>query len=354
LARAETTGDERARHRARLLLAQALDQSGEHVAADAAYWTDLVAKPPAWLGTETGAEDRVRTQLALASAIALRGGIKDALAIVAPAVTELRAAPPGPMRDELAPSATLELARLRQLTGDARGARQLADEVRQRFRDEGRHAHATCLEAESVWAEAFLTLDLTELDGKPADWQRSEETLRDLAAEYRGRWGPDSVIALAARVRADRALIALGTPHEALRALAETEALVRDRLGAHRLLFRLRFGIAQAHGQLKEFTRQRDVLAALLPEQAVALGRFHPETLETQLDLGIAYAMTGDGRRATTLVNEAARALRSGLGLNVDLSVKATTAQGIVCLPYPVLQVMSVVDQFFGGRKKTE
>jgi hypothetical protein len=353
-ARAEVSGDERARHRARLLLAQALDQCGDHIAADAAYWTELIVRSPAWLGTTTGAEDRVRTRLALASAIALRGGIRDALEIVAPVVTELRAAPPGPMRDELAPAATLELARLRQLTGDARGARVLAGEVVRRFREEDRHAHATCLEAESVWAEAFLTLDLTEMDGKPADWQRSEETLRDLAAEYRSRWGPDSVIALAARVRADRALIALGKPHAALRALAETEALVLDRLGAHRLLFRLRFGIAQAHGQLKEFGRQRDVLAVLLPEQAAVLGRFHPETLETQLDLGIACAMTGDGRRAATLVNEAARALRSGLGLNVDLSAKATVAQGIVRLPPPVLQVMSVVEQFFGGRKKTE
>lgn len=353
-ARAEASGDERARHRARLLLAQALDQRGEHVAADDAYWTDLVARPPAWLRTGTGAEERVRTQLALASAIAQRGGLRDALGIVAPIVEELRAAPPGPLRDDLAPAATLELARLRQLTGDARGARKLADEVVRRFRDDGRHAHARCLEAESVWAEAFLTLDLTELDGKPADWEASEETLRDLATRYETRWGPDSVVALAARVRADRALIALGKPDAALRAFAETEALVRDRLGAHRMLFRLRFGIAQAHGQLKEFERQRDVLAALLPEQAAALGRFHPETLETQLDLGIAFAMTGERRRAVTLVDEAARALRDVLGWKTDLATKAAFAQRIVPLPHAVLRALSVVDQFFGGKKKTE
>jgi tetratricopeptide (TPR) repeat protein len=335
------TDDFRARHRARLLLAQALDQLGDHSGADEACWTGLVSRLPGWFGEESAAEERERTRLALASATFLRGKPRDALAIVEPMVARLRAAPPGPLRDDVAPMATLELARLLQITGKARVARGLAEQVVRHYRDNGMGAHVRLLEAESIWADAFLTLDLAELDGKQENWERSQQKLRELATRYTEQWGEDSAVAVAARVRADRALIALGTPRDALRALAETEAWITGRRGQRRLLYRVRHAIGQAHAQLHEFGRQRDILLAVLPAQTALLGRYHPETLETQLDLGIAYAMTGDRANAVTHVDEAAAALRRGLGMNVDLSGKATTAQGVVRLPTIALSAMS-------------
>jgi hypothetical protein len=340
LANADITDD----HRARLLLAQANDQLGDHSAADA-FWTGLANHLPGWLHEDGAAEERVRTQLALASALLRRGAPRDAVAIVEPIVTASRGAPPGPLRDDVAPMATLELARLRQITGQARVARTLAEEVVRHYRDNGMGAHARLLEAEGVWADAFLTLDLTELDGKEENWQRAEQKLREIAARYADRWGVDSAVAIGARVRADRALIALGRPKEALRALAEAESLVTDRLGDHPLRYRVRYAMSQAHGQLREYARQRDILLAVRPAQRTMLGRYHPETLATTLDLGVAYAMTGDRAKAVALVDEAAVALRRGIGLNTDLAGKATTAQGIVRLPFLVLRTVSVLER---------
>lgn len=354
LDRAELTDDFRARHHARLLRAQALDQLGDHAAADRACWAELAARPPGWLNAERMVAERIGAGLALASAKLSRGKPKEALPIVEPIVAELRGAPPGPLRDDLAPTATLELARLLQLTGKARAARELAAEVVTHYRQRGMGAHAGLLAAEGIWADAFLTLDLTELDGKPENWQRAEEKLRELAETYTEKWGQGSAIALAARVRAARALLSVGKPRQALHALSEVEQVIIDQLGRHRLVFRARHGMAQAHGQLREFERQRDILRAVLPDQTELLGRFHPETLETQLDLGIALAMTGDSGPAADLVDEAAKALRHGLGAQVDLSGKATTAQWVVRLPYFLLRTVSIIDRIFGSEKKTE
>lgn len=351
---ADLTDDFRARHRARLLRAQAIDQLGDHAAADRAYWNELADRLPSWLNAEERAAERMRAGLALASAKLLRGTPREALPIVEPIVAELKAAPPGPLREDLAPTATLELARLLQLTGKARTARELAAEVVEHYRERGKGAHAGLLEAEGIWADAFLTLDLTELDGKPENWQRAEQKLRELAATYAEKWGAGSAVALAARVRADRALLSLGKPRQALHVLSEVEQVIIDQLGRHRLLFRVRHAMAQAHGQLREVERQRDILRTVLPDQTELLGRFHPETLETQLDLGIALAMTGDSGPAVALVDEAARALRHGLGTRVDLSGKATTAQWVVRLPYFLLRTVSIIDRIFGPEKKTE
>jgi hypothetical protein len=354
LALAEVSDDFRARHRARLLLAQALDQLGDQAEADRVCWSELGERTPGWLNADAMIADRTRTTLALASAYFLRGRPLDARAIVEPMVTELRAAAPGPLRDDLKPAAELELARLLQLTGESRIAREVARGVVSYYRELGMTSHARLLDAEGVWADAFLTLDLTELDGKPADWQHSVRKLRGLAGTYAEKWGEHSPIAIGARARAARALLAVGKPRQALSALAEVEAEIIDQLGRHRLLFRVRYAMAQAHGQLREFARQRDILRAVLPDQAELLGRYHPETLETQLDLGVTLAMTGNGDEAVAMVDEAAKALRRGLGMKVDLSGRATTAQGMVRLPYIVLRTVTFVEQFFGAQKKTE
>jgi hypothetical protein len=176
------------------------------------------------------------------------------------------------------------------------------------------------------------------------DWHWSKQALHHLVSPSEVTWGRN-MVTVSRRAEADRRLLALGKPVAALRALAETTALVHDRLGEHRLGLRLRFRVAQANGQLREFTVQRDILSALLPEQIAVLGSRHFETLETQLDLGIAFAMTGDRRRAVALVDEAARALQDGPGPNNDLTAKATLAAAIVRLPSAVLRAMSAMER---------
>ena len=130
-----------------------------------------------------------------------------------------------------------------------------------------------------------------------------------------------------------------------MRALAEAESYVMDRLGHHPLLYRVRYAMSQAHGQLREYARQRDILLGVLPAQTTLLGRYHPDTLATALDLGIVYAMTGNRAKAVALVDGAAVALRRGIGMNTDLAGKATTAQGIVRLPFLVLRTMAVLER---------
>ncbi len=347
---AAATDDYRARDRARLLLAQALDQLGRLDEADAAFWTGVERRPPAWMD----ARERTRTSLALTAAKLLRGFPKDALAIVEPIVKELRATPPGPAGSELAAVAKLEYARLLQLTGKARNAREIAWEVVTFYRDRRMGAHARLLEAEGVWADAFLTLDLLELDGKQENWERAESKLRELSDTYATKWGEASSVALAARVRADRALLAIGEPAKALRALAATEQEVLRHLGRHRLWFRVRHAIGLAHAQLYEFDRQREVLRGIVDQQAEQLGRNHPETVESLLDLGIALALTGERTEAIRLVDNAARTLRRSLGFDVDLSGKATMAQWVLRLPHVVLMSMMAAGKLFGGGPKKE
>jgi tetratricopeptide (TPR) repeat protein len=331
------------RDRARLLLAQALDQLGRLDEADTAFWTATGTGPPAW----TSGAERVRARLAVAAATLLRGHPRVALGIVEPLVRELEAAPAGPERAELLPVARTEYARLLQLTGKSRQARPIAEGVITHYRERGMPGHAQLLEAESVWADAFITLDLRELDGTKENWERSERTLRELAATYADRWGPDSHVALAARVRADRALLALGRGRDALVALAETEEEVVRHLGRGKEYFRVRHAMGMAHAQQHRFDRQRDIIRGYLDEQTSLLGRHHPETVESRLDLGIALALTNNRDEAVPLLDEAAQSLRSSLGFDVDLSGKATMSQWVLRMPYPMLIMLMRLGKLF-------
>lgn len=343
------TDDYRARDRARLLAAKALDHLGRYADADAIFWTRADAHPPSWMSPV----ERWATTLAIATAKRMRGQPKDALRLVEPLVVELRSAPPGDARTELVPAAKLELARLLQLTGKARRAREIAGEVIDHYRDIGMGGgHIRVAEAQGIRAGAYLTLDLTERDGKPENWQRSQRQLKELAGRYAEQFGAGNALTLAAQVRADRALLGIGEPERALRALAETEQEVVAHLGRDDpLLFQIRHGMALGHGQLREFAREAEILDELLPKLVAHFGKHHPETVEVQLDLGISLAMTGDGGRARPLVDEAARNLRSFLGLGVDLSAKATTAQWVIRLPHWALTGAMLLDRVIGPRK---
>ncbi len=75
---ATATDDYRARDRARLRLAQALDQLGRLDEADDAFWVTAERGTPGWMDIE----ERISTSLALAAAKLLRGRPNDVLEIV--------------------------------------------------------------------------------------------------------------------------------------------------------------------------------------------------------------------------------------------------------------------------------
>lgn len=340
------TSDEQLAYRGRLIGAQALDCQWRFVDADALFWATAEIPAP-W----SSAEQRFRTLLARAVAHRLRGEPKAGLEVLDPIRIELRAAPPGPIRDEVAPSVQLEYARLLQLTGRAREARTVADEVVAYYRNAGLETHSGHFEALGVKAEASLTLDLTELKAKPELWQWSQQQLAALLETHVRYFGGSNPLTLAAAVRADRALISLGKPEQALRAMATTEQDIVRHLGERDpLRQRLRFAMAQAHGQLREFSRESEILRDVLALQEATIGEHHPDTVETRLELGIALAMIGCRAEAIELVDRARHQIKKVLGSVVELNGKATAATCIVRLPSFAIRRLLKIEGFLGGR----
>ncbi|MDT7799873.1 MAG: hypothetical protein QOI78_3306 [Actinomycetota bacterium] len=344
--------EEGERYTAGLTAAQALDCQGDYAEADRTFWHHTGDRLPA-IG-----EARYRAAIAAALAHRLRGRPREAVAFLEPVLAELRDAPPGPIRDELTPAARLEYARSLQVAGHPRRAREVAGEVVSGYHAAGRERHARCAEAELVRAEAVLALDLADLRAAPADWERSAAELRELEKTYAKRYGSENPLTLAATVLADRALLALGQPKRALAVLAETEQNVLRVLGDnHQLWYRIRHGMGLAHAQLREFGRQAELLEGILEPQIRLLGRVHPETIESRVDLGIALALSGRGprRRATELVDGAARDAVDALGVSTELSAKAQAAKGVVRLPQPFVSALFTVERLiWPGRKKGE
>jgi len=342
---ADATDDHRARYRAGLVAAQALDRSGRYAQADATFWrTAMTDEPPSWLDPV----ERFAARLAAVTAMRLRGDLRAAAAKAEALVAEVRSEQAG----DVGLAARLELARLLQLTGNARRARELAGDVLAHYRNANMLGHPYLAEAELVSADAWLTLDLIDRDSKEKNWRESERNLRRLADDYADRLGPDNALALAARVAADRALISLGQPDRAFTALAETERLIKQHLGDdHPLLFRTRHAVGLGHGQRKEYPREAEILQKLVDAQTATLGGKHPDTIESTLDLGVALAMTGDTARARLLVDHAAQALPGSVGPLTELSVRARVAQGIVRLPHWALVAFDRVDKYHRQRK---
>ncbi|RSN62462.1 hypothetical protein DMH01_07200 [Amycolatopsis sp. WAC 04182] len=308
--------DDDERSVAGLVAAQASDCQGDYAAGERMFWH----RPPGQ------GETRLPAIVASAQALRLRGRPREAITALTAILPELHALPNGQLREELLASALLEYTRALLLDGRPRPAREVAAEVVAAFHAAGRTRHFRCTEAELLWAEATVTLDLRDLHA-------DRTTLRELANGYGRRHGPASAPALTAAAMADRALLIAGQPEQALRALSATErTVVRVLGGDHRLRYRIRHGIALAHGQMREFGRQAELLEEILQPQIRLLGTTHPETLESRLDLGLALAFSGRDRdrRATELVDGAADDIVATLGSATDLSEKAVAAQRVL------------------------
>ncbi|MFD6072517.1 AAA family ATPase [Amycolatopsis lurida] len=311
-----SAGDDDERYAAALVAAQAFDCQGDYDAGERMFWHRSLVR----------GETRLPAIVASAQATRLRCRPREAIMSLTAILPELHALPNGPLREGLLPPALLEYTRALLLDGRPRPARDVAAQVIAAFHADGRTRHFRCTEAELLWAEATVTLDLQDLHADRA-------ALRELANRYGRRYGPESAPALTATAMADRALLIPGRAEQALRALSATErTVVRVLGGDHRLRYRIRHGIALAHGQLREFGRPAQLLEEILQPQIRLLGTTHPETLETRLDLGLALAFSGRGRdrHATELVEGAADDIVATLGSATDLAEKAVAARRVL------------------------
>ncbi|MFD8496734.1 hypothetical protein [Amycolatopsis sp. NPDC059657] len=262
---------EQDRNPAALIAAQALDCQGDYAAADRIFWHEHGDRLP------PDEPDRLRFVVALAHARRLRGRPAEAAALFEGAL------PVPPADDDLTLSAKLEHAISLLDAGRPERARKVAAEVIEAYQAQGRDQHSQCVEAELVLAEVTFTLD-----------SRTVQDLRALEASYEQHHGLDAPLTLTARVMADRALLTDGDPGHALRVLTVTEQAVLRVLGyGHRLHHRVVHGMAAAHGQLREFGQQADLLETILEPRISMLGRDHPETAATRRELAAALSLSG-------------------------------------------------------------
>ena len=352
LAMCTARGDERNEYRARLLAAQALDCLGQYAAADAV-WDGSAAQPgeqpPGWLPPN----EQLLALTVQAVGLRLRGQPRPAAELLNRAIVN-----PAYSTDDVAVldallAARTELARLQFLTGQSRRARQTAGDVVAAYRARDMDSHPRCLEALGIQADATLTPDLTEFWPDTSRWVESERELARIHAEYVDALGPTNPVTLTAEVRHAFALIHLGRARDALPALSNVEQKVARWLGAeHPLRYRALFGLGQAQIQLRAYERSRDILEALLPKQMAMLGAHHPETLETQLELGVALYLTDAAERGRELAGDAGRHLGNAIGRKNDLVTKARAAEALFLLPPSVARLALRLGRLFDkGRK---
>ncbi|HEY3466186.1 MAG TPA: tetratricopeptide repeat protein [Amycolatopsis sp.] len=315
--------------RARLVCARALDQLGRYADADPV-WPDVV---PESLPEGEKAEARV----SMAVAKRMRGRFRDAIELLGTRDAD--------------PRARLELARLRIITGDLKQARTIAEAIIREHDTPDHERHPLRLEAIGVHAEAEMSLELIELKVRDENWDALEAQLRSAHDSLAGLLGKRSPLALAAGVRCARTSVTRGRPKRALREFAELDEPVRDVFGEHHPLHHwLRYSTAQAHGQLKQYDEAVAILRDLLENQRNSIGPHHPDTMRTQLDLGIALAMTGHKRTAVPLVVEADRRIGESLGWQAELRNRAGVTRALMNLPPFAWRLFAGFDEFFGKK----
>ena len=309
---------------ARLLLAQALDHLGHYDEANR-WWPPAA---PEWM---TGRE-RLDAIVAIAVGHRLRGRFQQARDLLADEALDDRA--------------RLELARLLVVTGRVKPARQLAAEVIAGYDAPELLTHPLRLAAIGVQAEAELSMDLIELKVHDENWDRMEQELRATRDRLERLLGKESPLTVAAAVRCARVSVPRGRPKQALRELAELEPVVVSVFTErHPLCHWVRYSTAQANARLKQYDRAAQILRDLLRLQLATVGEYHPDTMMTQLDLGIALAMCGRKTEGEDLVIVAERRIGEALGWRADLRARAAVTKMLFLLPQAVWTLFGVIDR---------
>jgi len=129
--------------------------------------------------------------------------------------------------------------------------------------------------------------------------------------------------------------------------LARAEAAIIRVLGEeHPVRYRARHGIALAHAQLSDYERSAAVLRDLLDRQIATLGRHHPDSLLTRLDLGVALLMSRRHAEARPLIDEAERELHRQFGWSTELAFRAKVTRFLGhVLPAPAWELYKLYDR---------
>ena len=269
---------------------------------------------------------RIAFDVARARALVARGRLSRARALLEP----LSDQPLDEYADQVN-GARIELTRLLLMTGSERSARTLAAEVVAWYRNRDAEQHSLCLEAELVWAEAAVTLELFELRPDTSRWAEAEATLERLDEAFRSASAPDSVAELGVAVLRGLTLVRLGKQDRCRAVLLPAVEQIRDKLDdRHPLLLRARYALGLSHLQLNESPQAAALLGETWQEQRSVLGPAHPHTLATQLEYGVAAKFIGESRRSAELIEEVCRLLPPEVGRKNDLYVRAQFARGLL------------------------
>jgi tetratricopeptide (TPR) repeat protein len=325
------------------LLATALDALGRIDAADPHWDRIRTALPlPDGAGSSTDAPTisptavdpmSVELQLGYLRSRRLRGDMRTALAHAETLVAHLAALPPELGGDHLQ-AVRIELATIQLSTNAQREARQSAESVQRWYHERGLPGHANALSAQSLLAQAWLTLHLLELTPDPADWREATESLRHLRERLRRSHGPMNALTLSTDVEYGYALLCLGLPHDALPHLTATIARLERRFEpGHPLTLRARLLLGRCHAQLGEYRQARDLHEKAYTGLLATLGPNHPDTLHAQYGLGVALVLTGDHHRGREMLTAVRRAAPSSVGRTSDLYAQSVAATALLILP---------------------
>ncbi|KUL34494.1 tetratricopeptide repeat protein [Actinoplanes awajinensis] len=312
----------RAGDEGRRIVAGSLDALGRISEADP-LWTALMAEP---------GRAPADTEMAYLRSLRLRGRHQEGRRGLAKLIARL-ASSAGQSFD-LVQAAELELARAEMETDGQVAARRRAAAVVAAYTARNLSGHVNAVEANRMLADARLTLALTDLKADPVGWQdaaRELERLRDQHADTHGR---RSVLTLTLAVAHAEALIALGRPGAARRAVQTVRDDVLDRLGPqHPAALRADMVLGYAAAQFHEYPAARNHNARAWAGLRDTLGPTHPNTLRAEFNLAVAHKMLGESAAARQHFCHVERNTASSVGRGTDLHWQAKIGKGLQLMP---------------------
>ncbi|WP_433792611.1 hypothetical protein [Actinoplanes sp. CA-252034] len=307
--------DPELRSRARLLLAEVLDDLGDTGRADH-LWTLLRTGPAS-----------PDVELRFLRSRRLRGRYDEARRGLTAFIDqhEIRYS----MLDRVQ-SAQLELARAEIEDGAQPEARRRAARVIAAHATPDRQDHPTVAQAVGVLVDARLIPPLTDPREDRPVWEDIERELGRLRENWAATHGPRHSVTLSLAVAHGEALTALGRPGDTLSRVRDD---VRDRfVPEHPARFRAEMvlGFAAARGHRN--TDAADHFDGAFHGFRATLGDTHPNTLRAELALGVALKLTGRRGGARHMLHVVRHAPGS-VGIGTDLFLQSAFGSGLSVFP---------------------
>ena len=286
------------------LVGQGLDALGRFDEANQ-WWSCVASAPPV----------SAEAELAYIHSRRLRGEMRTARDRADKLITRLS----GSTGDTLQ-AARIELATIQLSTNQQQEARRTAEEVVRHYAERQLPGHMNAVAAQSVLAQAWLTLHLFELSPDPQQWRDAARRLWETHEQLRRSHGPLNAQTLTTDVEYGFALLCLGQPTQAQAHLTATLEKMRRRFPAgHPMIMRTTLLLGRAHAQLQEYERARELHQDAYDGLRSTLGPRHPETLAAQYGLGVALKLTGADGLGHQMIWQVAKAAPSVVGVKTDI-----------------------------------